>query len=111
MTTTVVPGLLEQLRHLPDDAFTRLQYLAPQVGCFNGCAMCSQGAGRDTWSLTREGLTGLFTALAKVAAERSRPSPRAVSTAPAWSSPTWTTTSAPTPTSTTTPSSPVMSWA
>ncbi|MFD0446008.1 hypothetical protein ACFQ10_32210 [Streptomyces indonesiensis] len=71
MTTTVVPGLLEQLRRMPDDAFTRLQYLAPQVGCFNGCAMCSQGAGRDIWSLTQEGLTGLFTALAGVAAERS----------------------------------------
>ncbi|WAP57958.1 hypothetical protein [Streptomyces sp. S465] len=71
MTTTVVPGLLEQLRQMPDDAFTRVQYLAPQVGCFNGCAMCSQGAGRDTWSLTREGLTGLFTALAEVADERS----------------------------------------
>ncbi|MGV9322540.1 hypothetical protein [Streptomyces sp. NPDC003660] len=70
-TTTVVPGgLLEQLRTLPDDAFTRVQYLAPQVGCFQGCAMCSQGAGRDTWGLTEEGMSGLFTAIAQVAAER-----------------------------------------
>ncbi|MFJ6492023.1 hypothetical protein [Streptomyces californicus] len=69
-TATVVPGLLEQLRALPDDAFTRVQYIAPQVGCFNGCAMCSQFAGRDAWGLTREGLTGLFTALGQVAAER-----------------------------------------
>ncbi|MEU9457107.1 hypothetical protein [Streptomyces sp. NPDC048277] len=69
-TTTTVPGLLDQLRTLPDDAFTRLQYAAPQVGCFNGCAMCSQGAGRDTWGLTRQGLTGLLTAVGQVAAER-----------------------------------------
>jgi hypothetical protein len=72
-TATVVPGLLEQLRALPDDAFTRVQYIAPQVGCFNGCAMCSQFAGRDTWGLTRDGLTGLFTALGQVAAERNLP--------------------------------------
>ncbi|MGW8700681.1 hypothetical protein ACWGOK_27790 [Streptomyces eurythermus] len=70
MTTTATPGLLEQLRALPEDAFTRVQYIAPQVGCFNACAMCSQGAGRDTWGLTKNGLTGLFTALGQVAAER-----------------------------------------
>ncbi|WP_405686074.1 hypothetical protein OG204_18685 [Streptomyces sp. NBC_01387] len=70
MTTTNTPGLLEQLRALPAEAFTRVQYIAPQVGCFNGCAMCSQFAGRDTWGLTREGLTGLFTALGQVATER-----------------------------------------
>ncbi|WP_406447132.1 hypothetical protein OG782_00210 [Streptomyces sp. NBC_00876] len=72
MTTTIVaPTLLEQLRALPDDAFTRVQYIAPQCGCYNGCAMCSQFAGRETWGLTRDGLTGLFTALAQVAAERN----------------------------------------
>ncbi|MDQ0700902.1 hypothetical protein [Streptomyces sp. W4I9-2] len=71
--TTVVPGLLDQLRALPAEAFTRVQYIAPQVGCFNGCAMCSQFAGRDTWGLTREGLTGLFTALGQVSAERDLP--------------------------------------
>ncbi|MFJ4689263.1 hypothetical protein [Streptomyces sp. NPDC088789] len=70
MTTTVTPGLLEQLRALPEEAFTRVQYIAPQVGCFNRCAMCSQFAGRDTWGLTRDGLTGLLTALGHVAAER-----------------------------------------
>ncbi|MEU8717916.1 hypothetical protein [Streptomyces sp. NPDC048663] len=69
--TTAVPRLLEQLRILPDDAFTRLQYAAPQVGCFNGCAMCSQGAGRDTWGLTRQGLTGLLTAFGQIASERN----------------------------------------
>ncbi|MFF8381639.1 hypothetical protein ACF07V_36725 [Streptomyces sp. NPDC015661] len=69
-TATVVPGLLEQLRALPEDAFTRVQYIAPQVGCFNACVMCSQFAGRDTWGLTRDGLTGLFTTLGQVAAER-----------------------------------------
>ncbi|GAQ75991.1 hypothetical protein T45_07779 [Streptomyces turgidiscabies] len=68
--TTAVPRLLEQLRTLPDDAFTRLQYAAPQAGCFNGCAMCSQGASRSTWGMTRQGLTGLLTAIGQASTER-----------------------------------------
>lgn len=70
MTSTVIPGLREQLRTLPDEAFTRLQYLAPAVGCFNRCAFCSQAAGRDVWQLTKPGLTDLLTTVAEVATER-----------------------------------------
>ncbi|WP_219510901.1 hypothetical protein [Nonomuraea ceibae] len=70
MTTTAVPGLRDQLRDLPEEAFTRLQYLAPAVGCFNRCAFCSQAAGRDVWPFTEHGLTAFVTTLADVAAER-----------------------------------------
>src|SRR4051794_3660488 len=66
----VRPGLADQLRALPDEAFTRLQYLTPATGCFNRCAFCSQQAGRDLWQLTRDGLTGFATAFADIAAER-----------------------------------------
>ncbi|WP_031072064.1 hypothetical protein [Streptomyces sp. NRRL WC-3742] len=69
-TVTTAPSLRDQLRELPDEAFTRLQYLAPAVGCLNACAMCSQGAGHDVWQLTERGLTDLVGALADVAAER-----------------------------------------
>jgi len=64
--------LAEQLRHLPDAALTRLQYLQPQIGCFNRCAFCSQSAGRDVWQLTRRGLRNLIAALAAVGRERTR---------------------------------------
>jgi hypothetical protein len=66
----VRPGLTDQLRALPDEAFTRLQYLAPATGCFSRCAFCSQQAGRDIWQLTRSGLTGFATAFADIATER-----------------------------------------
>ncbi|MGW2188590.1 hypothetical protein [Streptomyces sp. NPDC001667] len=69
-STTVTPGLRDQLRALPDDAFTRLQYLAPAIGCFNRCAFCSQSAGRNVWQLTGTGLVTVLTTLADVAAER-----------------------------------------
>lgn len=72
-TATVRPGLADQLRALPDEAFTRLQYLTPQTGCFNRCAFCSQQAGRDVWQLTRTGLTSFAAAFAQVAGERGLP--------------------------------------
>jgi hypothetical protein len=63
-------GLADQLRVLPDEAFTRLQYLTPATGCFNRCGFCSQQAGRDVFQLTRDGLTRFAHAFAAVAAER-----------------------------------------
>ncbi|GHE14811.1 hypothetical protein [Streptomyces alanosinicus] len=69
-TVTTVSDVRDQLAALPTEAFTRLQYLAPAVGCFNRCAFCSQGAGRDVWQLTEDGLTGLLTALADTADQR-----------------------------------------
>ncbi|MYS81038.1 hypothetical protein [Embleya scabrispora] len=65
-----LPSPTDQLRALPDEAFTRLQYLAPAAGCFNRCAFCSQAAGRDVWQLTRPGLYTLMNAMATVADER-----------------------------------------
>ena len=62
--------LAGQFRQLPDEAFTRLQYLAPATGCFNRCAFCSQHAGREVWQLTADGLTDVAHAIATVAAER-----------------------------------------
>ncbi|MGW4695412.1 hypothetical protein ACWEO1_23890 [Kitasatospora cineracea] len=70
MTTATMPGLREQLADVPDDALTRLQYLAAEVGCVNKCAMCSQAAGSDLWRFTPRGLTQLMTALAEEAAAR-----------------------------------------
>jgi hypothetical protein len=68
--TASVAALAAQLRALPDEAFTRLQYLSPATGCFNRCSFCSQQAGRDIWQLTAAGLTDLAHAMAAVAAER-----------------------------------------
>jgi hypothetical protein len=68
--TSVAPLLHDQLRALPEDAFTRLQYLAPAVGCFNRCAFCSQSAGRDIWQFTAPGLARFIRALAEIADER-----------------------------------------
>jgi hypothetical protein len=62
--------LASQFRQLPDEAFTRLQYLAPATGCFNRCAFCSQRAGREVWQLTAAGLADTAHAIATVAAER-----------------------------------------
>ena len=62
--------LADQFRQLPDEAFTRLQYLAPATGCFNRCAFCSQHAGREVWQLTAAGLADVAYAIAAVAAER-----------------------------------------
>ncbi len=63
-------GILTQLRKLPDEAFTRLQYLQPQVGCFNRCEFCSQHAGVDVWQFTRRGLTDFLVAFACAVKER-----------------------------------------
>ncbi|MFE0916038.1 MULTISPECIES: hypothetical protein [unclassified Streptomyces] len=64
------PSLIAQIRALPTEVLTRLQYLAPATGCFNRCSFCSQAAGREVWQLTRPGLYALMTALATVANER-----------------------------------------
>lgn len=68
--TTTSPSLVDQLRALPGEAFTRLQYLSPATGCFNRCSFCSQQAGRDVWQFTARGLTDFAHAFAQVAAER-----------------------------------------
>jgi hypothetical protein len=67
---TTSASLLDQLRALPDDAFTRLQYLSPATGCFNRCGFCSQQAGRDVWQFTQQGLTAFARSFARVAGER-----------------------------------------
>src|SRR5580698_2635761 len=66
--------IAQQLRCVPDEAFTRLQYLQPQVGCGNFCSFCSQEAGRDLWQLTRDGLTSLLDGIHTVLTERRRTS-------------------------------------
>lgn len=62
--------LAGQFRQLPDEAFTRLQYLAPATGCFNRCAFCSQHAGREVWQLIAAGRADVAHTVAAVAAER-----------------------------------------
>ncbi len=63
--------LYSQLVQLPREAFTRLQYLQPQVGCFNRCAFCSQSAGREVWQFSLRGLRNFMAAFAAAARERS----------------------------------------
>ena len=70
MTTLTTPAVRGQLHVLPNEAFTRVQYVAAQVGCVNRCAMCSQFAGSDVWQFTPRGLTDLTHALAGEAAAR-----------------------------------------
>lgn len=63
------PSLTEQLRLLPEEAFTRMRILQPEIGCGNVCADCSQLANPSIWSLTTEGLNHLMTSIATVADE------------------------------------------
>ncbi|MFC4128092.1 hypothetical protein [Nocardia rhizosphaerae] len=62
--------ILEFLRSVPDDAFTRLQYFQPQIGCFNRCAFCSQHAANVVWQLPRSSLRALIWAMRTTASER-----------------------------------------
>lgn len=55
--------LAEQLMALPRELAGRLQYLQPQVGCYNACAFCSQEAGRDVWQLPPSALRDILAAL------------------------------------------------
>lgn len=61
--------LADALRTLPVEAFARLRHLQPQVGCFNRCSFCSQGAGTVIWQLDSDGLANFFAALKTVALE------------------------------------------
>jgi hypothetical protein len=63
--------LYQQLRELPTEAFGQLQYLQPQIGCFNRCTFCSQHAGIELWQLSRAGLRDLVAAIRMVITERS----------------------------------------
>jgi hypothetical protein len=63
--------IAEQIRSLPNEALERLQYLQPQVGCFNSCSFCSQEAGNEIWQLTKGGLSSLFKAISDVAKEKN----------------------------------------
>src|SRR3989339_771798 len=64
-----LPNLVEQLKLLPTEAFTRMRILQPEIGCGNVCADCSQLASPSIWSLTNNGLGHLMTSIATVADE------------------------------------------
>lgn len=66
----IIDTLVQQLRALPEEALTKLQYLQPQVGCFNRCIFCSQHAGRDVWQFTLSGLKNFIAALAQLLQEK-----------------------------------------
>lgn len=61
--------LVRQLRQLPVEVFTRMQYVQPELGCLNRCVFCCQEAGHNTWKLTQRGLRNLIAALADVTAD------------------------------------------
>lgn len=64
--------VIEELRGLPADAFSKLRHLQPEVGCFNRCSFCSQSAGTRIWSLNLNGLQNIFSALKTVAMEKAQ---------------------------------------
>src|SRR5712691_3382267 len=56
--------LLESLKRLvPSEVWPRIEYLQPQIGCFNRCTFCSQQAGSDVWQLTKRGLQNFLSAV------------------------------------------------
>lgn len=61
--------LVKQLRSLPPEALPNLRHFQTQVGCFNRCSFCSQGAGTVVWSMTRSALANLISALKTVGLE------------------------------------------
>lgn len=52
--------IVDALTSLPDEAITRMQYLQPEIGCFNSCGFCSQEAGTYVWQLTEDSLRELM---------------------------------------------------
>jgi hypothetical protein len=62
--------IYQQLRVLPDEAISRVQYLQPQIGCFNRCVFCSQHAGTEVWQLSRTGLRNFFAAVWRTVQDR-----------------------------------------
>jgi hypothetical protein len=58
--------LSRQLWRVPADVWDRLEYLQPQIGCFNACAFCSQAAGTRTWQFTLPALRDVLAALKAV---------------------------------------------
>lgn len=64
--------LIRDLWSLPPEVWDRLEYLQPQIGCFNACAFCSQAAGTHVWQFTVPALRDLLAALkAVVIAQRT----------------------------------------
>lgn len=61
--------LISELRKLPKEAFTEVQYLQPQINCFNRCSFCSQGAGKTVWQLGLSELEDLISSIKTVAIE------------------------------------------
>ncbi|EKD90881.1 MAG: hypothetical protein ACD_30C00073G0001, partial [uncultured bacterium] len=62
-------NLIAQIRAIPTEAITRMQFLQPQIGCLNRCGFCSQSAGNNTWQLDQSNLKNLFSAIKTVATE------------------------------------------
>lgn len=63
--------LVERLRHLPIESFTKARMIQPEDGCGGQCPNCSQFAQPDIWSLSKEGLVVVIKSIAAVAAEVS----------------------------------------
>jgi hypothetical protein len=63
-------SIIDSLRmNVPQEVWGRIEYLQPQIGCFNLCSFCSQTAGSEIWQLTRKSLRNLFSALKTVLLE------------------------------------------
>jgi hypothetical protein len=67
---SVYRHIIAQLERLPREAFTRLKYFQPQIGCYNRCAFCSQSAGYDIWQFSKRGLRIFIAAVAHVTQNR-----------------------------------------
>lgn len=64
-----VDMLAQQLRTLPDEAFTRLQIIQGEVGCIHGCAFCSAQASIHRTRIAPDSMRDLIAATRQVATE------------------------------------------
>ncbi len=72
-----VAHLADQLRTLPDEAFTRLQIIQGEVGCLHGCAFCSAQASTHRTRIAPDAMTDLILATRQVALEIAQRDPDA----------------------------------
>lgn len=66
--------ITNQLRVLPNEVFTGMQFFSPEAGCVHACAMCSQGAGTTRTRMTKEGLVTVIKAMEIVMKEKKQTS-------------------------------------
>ncbi len=62
--------LITELKNMPEDFFSKLRHLQPQVGCLNGCRICSKFAGDKVEFWTEERIRNITAALKYASPQR-----------------------------------------